>query len=747
MNELHADNCLLEGLEIIELGEGLASSLCGRILVDLGARVVKIEPPQGDWLRRFEPRHEDVSLAHRHCSMGKEIVTTRSEVEYQNAVTAATATADAVFDHPQSHQDPTSLAWLRSREDLVLCDIHDGAFGETTRLGENGIQATTGLCGYLGSVEDSPRSVRADVASLAVASFAAQAILAALFARERTGVRTVVDVSATRSIASIKSLTWAAQHCPDAWTGFHCNAETGPVQVPYRAADGPISFDLGAVSMPAYDLLEGELGLDIDMTDLTPSDIAGFGDDATRYRDAINAAIGTMSAHDVGLAVQRARGISVPYTQLSHIPDVAQVQCLKPFHTTTDSVGVAVKTPIRSACATAPVESGRHTSSEPLDSAGAGGPLAGVKVIDLGIAGVGPWGATLLAYLGADVVKIESPSGDMIQQVEPDQNGRRTTYAALNLGKRVRVLDLKTADGLAALESAIRESDVITENFRPGVMARFGLTPADIVALNPRIVTFSSTGYGTEGPFTERRATDGHIQALSGFAAANGRGSTPEVLRYNGFLDLLTSTMNAVAMIAGLVHSARTGNGTTVSNTMLGTALFAEQVAMASALAGAEEPTNLSERAEYAPAGAYRTKDGWVALDVRNDHEWAALQSVLEPHGNSAAPIEFVTNAERTANRDLLRRWIEDRTRRLPTRAWTLMFHRSGVPGAAYIRDAENLCRAEAGDISLITSTRGDGHDPLFVGASPWAFAAFGCPVPPPPQAYETDEDTVGVLR
>jgi len=750
MKELHDDNRLLEGLEIVELGEGLASSLCGQLLADLGATVVKIEPPQGDWLRRFEPQHEGVSLAFRHCSVGKNLVATVSDEQYQHAIRAAVDTADAVLDHPESHADSTALTWLRSYEDLVLCTMRDSAFGVDERLGETGIQARTGLCGYLGSAQEPPRSVRADVAAVAAATFSAQAILAALFARERTGLSSAVDVSATRAIAAIKSLTWAAQHAPDLWAGFHCNAETGPVQVPYSASDGPISFDLGAVTTQSYDELAVELGLDIDMTGLSPSDIAGFGDEAIRHRDAINDAIATMTAHEVGLAVQRARGISVPYTKLSDVPGTPQVQHLKPFHVVADPAGIAVKTPIRSVSAPESDRSDDRQRAAQSEPGPAGGPLAGVSVIDLGIAGVGPWGATLLAYLGADVVKIESPSGDMIQQVEPDQNGLRTTYAALNLGKRVRVLDLKTPEGLDALKHAIAESDVITENFRPGVMPRLGLDPTAILTENPRIVTFNSTGYGVEGPLAQRRATDGHIQALSGFAAANGRGSTPEVLRYNGFLDLLTSTMNALAMIAGLLQAQRTGRGVRVTNTMLGTALFAEQVSLASTLAGVDEPAHLSERAEYAPAGAYRTKDGWIALEARNDHEWDALTSALAPYGDNSPAGDFGTNSARCGHRDALRRWIEARTRQLPTRAWTLLLARVGVPSAAFVRDAENLARAEAGDDSLITATTGGNHGPLFVGASPWTFSAYECPAPPPPQSADGDlvgVDIAGVVR
>ncbi len=757
MKELHGDNRLLEGLEIVELGEGLISSLCGSMLADLGATVVKIEPPQGDWLRRFEPQVADQSLAYRQCSAGKTVVVPGTDAEYQAMVRAAVTRADAVVDHPNSHRDRAALEWLHSMDDTVRCNIHDNVPGNDTRLGETGIQATTGLCGYLGSLHEAPRTVRADVAAVAAATFTAQAVLAALFARERTGICPDIAVSATRSVAAIKSLTWAAQHDPDAWVGFHCNAETGPVQVPYQAADGPVSFDLGAVTMADYKSLAADLALDIDMSGLTPSDIAGFGDDAIRFRDAINRAIESRSAHEVGVAVQRARGISVPYTQLVRVPDDPQVVCLQSFRTSADSVVPLVRLPIRSETPTHPSlgdsvhpRGSNMSASTPVNRAGAEGPLGGVKVLDLGIAGVGPWGATLLAYLGADVVKVESPAGDMIQQVEPNQNGRRTTYAALNLGKRVRVLDLKTEDGIEALKRAISESDVITENFRPGVMQRLGLDPAEILRLNPRIVTFSSTGYGVEGPLAERRATDGHIQALSGFAAANGRGGTPEVLRYNGFLDLLTSTMNTLGMLAGLLHTQRTGQGSRITNTMLGTAIFAEQVALASAHLGVDEADDLSERAEYAPAGAFRTKDGWVAVEARNDHEWEAFESVVARYQTASLTVDVGTNSARCANRGALRQWIEASTCQLPTRAWVLAFQKAGVPVAPFTRDAENLGRAQVGDNSLITSTGDAEYGTLFVGAPPWEFSHYACSVPPPPASIaDGDVRTVpaGVVR
>ncbi|NKS54192.1 hypothetical protein GS500_14745 [Rhodococcus hoagii] len=739
MKEPHDDNRLLEGLEIVELGEGLISSLCGSMLAGLGATVVKIEPPQGDWLRHYEPQVADQSLAYRQCSAGKKVVVPHTNADYQAAVRAAIGQADAVIDHPDSHCDSAALEWVHSMDDIVRCNIHDDVRGNDLRLGETGIQATTGLSGYLGSIDEAPRTVRADVGAVAAATFTAQAVLAALFARERTDACPAIAVSASRSVATIKSLTWAAQHDPDAWVGFHCNAETGPVQVPYQAADGPISFDLGAVTMSDYEGLAEELALDIDMSGLTPSDVAGFGDDAIRFRDAINRSIENRSAHSVGIAVQRARGISVPYTQLARVPDDPQVLSLQTFRTSADSVLPLVRLPIRSVSPAErpiddPVDPGRTGKSELAQDnrGGAAGPLAGVKVLDLGIAGVGPWGATLLAYLGADVVKIESPAGDMIQQVEPDQNGRRTTYGALNLGKRVRVLDLKAEDGIEALKQEISGSDVITENFRPGVMQRLGLDPEEILRLNPRIVTFSSTGYGVDGPLVERRATDGHIQALSGFAAANGRGGTPEVLRYNGFLDLLTSTMNTLAMLAGLLHTQRTGQGSRITNTMLGTAIFAEQVALASAQFGVDDPDDLSERAEYAPAGAFQTRDGWVAIEARNDHEWNAFEAVVAPYQADSLTVDVDTNSARCTNRAALRKWIETATRQLPTRAWVLALRKAGVPAAAFVRDAENLGRAEAGDNSLITSTGNEEYGTLFVGSPPWEFSNVACPVSTP---------------
>ena len=153
------------------------------------------------------------------------------------------------------------------------------------------------------------------------------------------------------------------------------------------------------------------------------------------------------------------------------------------------------------------------------------GPLDGVKVLDLCSYLAGPYGCTLLADFGADVIKIESPQGDMLRQFPSSLDGESRFFLGTNRGKRALTLDLKQPEGLAVLHRMVASADVLVENFRPSVPARLGIDYPRLRTINPRLIYAGLTGYGDAGPLSEKGGFDQVLQCLSGMAVFQGGGA------------------------------------------------------------------------------------------------------------------------------------------------------------------------------------------------------------------------------
>ena len=160
------------------------------------------------------------------------------------------------------------------------------------------------------------------------------------------------------------------------------------------------------------------------------------------------------------------------------------------------------------------------------------GPLAGVRVLDLSTVVSGPFCTQVLGDLGADVWKLENPRGDSTRMMGPPFKGGLTPiFAHFNRNKRSLVVDLKRPEGLGVVRRLAARADVLVENFRPGVMERLGLGYAELAAENPRLVYVSVNGFGSDGPYRDLPAYDNVIQGLVGFAAIQGAGGTPSLVR------------------------------------------------------------------------------------------------------------------------------------------------------------------------------------------------------------------------
>ncbi len=252
-------------------------------------------------------------------------------------------------------------------------------------------------------------------------------------------------------------------------------------------------------------------------------------------------------------------------------------------------------------------------------------PLAGIRVLDLSAVYSGPMAAALLADQGADVIKVESPGGDICRGIGPVKGDISATFVAMNRGKRSIVLDLKKKAGQDVLRDLIARTDVLMENFRPGVMAKLGFDRDTLEQINPRLIYLSITGFGQDGPYTEARVYDAVIQAVSGMCASHLEkpGGEPGLVATT-ICDKLTSITAAQAVTTALLARERDGHGRIVELNMLDTALaFNWPDAMYNHMWLDDPPPPSPEVG--GTLRPYKTRDGYLTTMTPQQGEFNAL--------------------------------------------------------------------------------------------------------------------------
>ncbi|WP_282278378.1 CoA transferase [Stenotrophomonas sp. PS02297] len=269
--------------------------------------------------------------------------------------------------------------------------------------------------------------------------------------------------------------------------------------------------------------------------------------------------------------------------------------------------------------------SGSHSPS-PFDIArrdGAAGPLGGVRVLDLSAYIAGPYGCTLLADQGAEVIKVEPPGGDNLRKYPSTLEAESRAFLGVNRSKRGVVLDLKQADQRAVLMRLVREADVLVHNFRPGVPARLGIDFDSLQRLNPRLVYCAVTGYGENGPLRDKAGYDQVLQTMTGMCAMQGKpGGAPEIL-YGSVVDYYAAALVAAGVSSALYERERSGEGQFVGVSLLRSALTMQSARMIWA-EGEPEAVGRDMRSGGV-TGIHPTADGWLYISANTPHFWQAL--------------------------------------------------------------------------------------------------------------------------
>ena len=372
-------------------------------------------------------------------------------------------------------------------------------------------------------------------------------------------------------------------------------------------------------------------------------------------------------------------------------------------------------------------------------TAAAPAPLAGVRVLDLSRVLAGPWCGQLLADYGADVIKVERPgSGDDTRGWGPPYwgdaaQGMAAYYLSTNRGKRSIAIDIASTEGAALVRRLAQDADVLLENYKVGQLAKYGLDYASLLALNPRLVYCSVTGYGQDGPYAQAAGYDFAIQATGGLMSVTGEkegtpGSEPQKVGV-AVSDLFTGVYASGAVMAALIERGRTGRGRHID-----AALLDVQVAMTSQQASnymhsGKTPLRMGNaHVNIVPYQVFATKDGHIVIAVGNDGQFERF-CTLAGHPEVAADPRYARNSSRVERRaelvPVMAAWMLERT----TAQWVALLEPHAVPCAPILSIPDALAhpqvvargmRVETGGIPMLaTPMRFDGQRPVAPLAPP----------------------------
>jgi crotonobetainyl-CoA:carnitine CoA-transferase CaiB-like acyl-CoA transferase len=373
--------------------------------------------------------------------------------------------------------------------------------------------------------------------------------------------------------------------------------------------------------------------------------------------------------------------------------------------------------------------------ANPEDPTRAPAPLAGVRIVDLSRILAGPLCTMVLADLGADVIKVERPGeGDDTRHWGPPFAGTDAAYfLSLNRNKRSVTADLSEPGGASFVRRLIATSDVVIENFRPGLMERFGLGLDALREAQPRLVTCSLTAFGPAATETASRpGYDIIVQALSGLMSVTGERDGEPTKAGVALLDVITGLYAAVGVLAALHERDVTGRGRHVSVALFDASVAAMVNQAANYLIGGVVPQRMgSAHPNIVPYQAFHASDRPFILAAGNDRLFARTCQVVE-HGDWADDPRFATNEGRVVHRDELIPLLEDAFSRRPMQEWLALLERAGVPCSPIMAMDEVFASDDGAE--LIEQIDDPVRGPLRTVTSPIRFdgVAPGAKLPPP---------------
>src|SRR5688572_23123940 len=362
------------------------------------------------------------------------------------------------------------------------------------------------------------------------------------------------------------------------------------------------------------------------------------------------------------------------------------------------------------------------------------GPLAGLLVADFSRILAGPYATMLLADLGAEVVKVESPGGDDTRTWSPPvRDGVSTYYLGVNRNKRSVALDLKADDDVAAARELARRADVLVENFRPGGLVRFGLDYDSVRAGNPGIVYASISGFGSGPGGRDLPGYDLMVQAISGLMSLTGDPDGPPFRAGISVFDVMAGLHASIGVLAALHARHATGVGQHVEVNLLSSALSGLVNQTSAFVAGGVVPFRMgNSHPSLFPYEPLPCADGELIVTAGNDGQFRRLVEVLGIPELAEDP-RFGRNEDRTANRDELRPLLVERLRTRPKLEWFREIIAVGVPcGPINTIDQGVAFAEEVGLDPVVTVGEGPGAVPSVRNPITFSATAAQYRLPPP---------------
>lgn len=653
-------------------------------------------------------------------------------------------------------------ALSRLNPKLIYCAMTP--FGESGPMAnqpgaELVLQAVSGYTRYVGDPHGEPVRLGADIAGINTGIFAYQAIVAALIARQQSGVGQEIQVSQLGSLLTTKTIMLGVQNNPDDWDGFHLASTTDGPEIGWKTKDGYITFDFGT-SPDGWAKFCRRIELDHLVDDPRFEDwyrTMCLGAELQLLRHEYEKGFADKTSDELIELIRELGGNAFPYLDYDHLLQTEQVDSLEvledvplPGCGTMRMVGFPWQfSELKPGIRTAPPRLGQHTKAilaelgnadahqqarreQSIGAMPGSGPLAGIKVVDVTSAAAGPFVASLLGQLGAEVIKIEPPTGDRIHVVLPTQQGRGTTYLSMNVNKKGIILDLKNPDEYAIALDLIDRCDIFLENFRRGVPERLGLSYAALFAHNPSLIYCTVAGWGDRGPWAKLANIDPYVQVASGFASLTGSsGSQGESMRYYGHLDLTTACTGAQGVLTALYARHKTGRGQHLQTSLMAANIALQATRIAEYHASGLQPPRMGHAISYhVPHQAFATQTRWIAAAAHTDEEWRYLCETLE-QSELVDDARFASNAERVRHRDTLIPLLQARFRQKPALWWLNILQRYRVPCGLFMGYPELRHHQQVAANELIVDLD-TPHGPFTVSGPPWRFSETPCELQSP---------------
>lgn len=364
------------------------------------------------------------------------------------------------------------------------------------------------------------------------------------------------------------------------------------------------------------------------------------------------------------------------------------------------------------------------------------GPLAGVRVLDFSSFIAGSYAAQYLGDLGASIVKVESLHGDAARGWGPFLAGESRFFQGWNRNKRSIALDLQSQAGREILHRLVRDTDIVIENFRPGVVEKLGIDYDALKALNPKLIYLSITAFGTKGPYGKRPGYDPILQALSGAAKGNVRYCNSVGICSVAISDFGSALIGASGLLAALYHRERTGVGQKIETSLLQAAMALQSHMFVQALEREEEPPF-----GIYPYNFFETKDDVIFLAIGTDRFWQLLCQAIDLPELATDP-RFQANAQRVACAEELTPAIVAKLKTKTAKEWETILLDQGVPCAPAQTYAEFFEDPQVAAMDMAPIVNHPAIGPLKLSGVPLNMSESpgGIQSPPPTLGQHTHE-------